>query len=120
MKIYNVSGWLLVLAYALACMYFAPTDLGPWLGLLIAVPLFGGIVATACDGDGGGDNPTGESATSSGVSGDITVFAASSLTDAFQEIGGAFRNGDPWTGVGMANITEAARKTMDSLANWVR
>lgn len=37
-----------------------------------------------------------------------------------QEIGGAFRNGDPWTGVGMANITEAARKTMDSLANWVR
>ncbi len=37
-----------------------------------------------------------------------------------QEIGGAFRNGDPWTGVGMANVTEAARKTMDSLANWVK
>ncbi len=37
-----------------------------------------------------------------------------------QEIGGAFRNGDPWTGIGMANINEAARKTMDSLANWVR
>jgi hypothetical protein len=37
-----------------------------------------------------------------------------------QEIGGPFRNGDPWTGVGMANVTEAARKTMDSLANWVR
>jgi hypothetical protein len=37
-----------------------------------------------------------------------------------QEIGGAFRNGDPWTGVGMANINEAARKTMDSLANWVK
>jgi hypothetical protein len=37
-----------------------------------------------------------------------------------QEIGGAFRNGDPWTGIGMANITEAARKTMDSLANWVK
>lgn len=37
-----------------------------------------------------------------------------------QEIGGPFRNGDPWTGVGMANITETARKTMDSLANWVR
>lgn len=37
-----------------------------------------------------------------------------------QEIGGAFRNGDPWTGIGMANINDAARKTMDSLANWVR
>ena len=40
MKIYNVSGWLLVLAYALACMYFAPTDLGPWLGLLIGAAYF--------------------------------------------------------------------------------
>ena len=37
-----------------------------------------------------------------------------------QEIGGAFRNGDPWTGIGSANITNAARKTMDSLANWVK
>ena len=37
-----------------------------------------------------------------------------------QEIGGAFRNGDPWTGIGTANITNAARKTMDSLANWVK
>lgn len=37
-----------------------------------------------------------------------------------QEIGGAFRNGDPWTGIGMANINDAARKTMDSLANWVK
>jgi hypothetical protein len=37
-----------------------------------------------------------------------------------QEIGGPFRNGDPWTGIGMTNITDAARKTMDSLANWVR
>lgn len=37
-----------------------------------------------------------------------------------QEIGGAFRNGDPWTGIGMTNIADAARKTMESLANWVR
>lgn len=37
-----------------------------------------------------------------------------------QEIGGAFRNGDPWTGIGMTNINEAARKTMESLAAWVK
>ena len=37
-----------------------------------------------------------------------------------QEIGGAFRNNDPWTGIGMTNITEAARKTMESLAAWVK
>ena len=37
-----------------------------------------------------------------------------------QEIGGAFRNGDPWTGIGVANINEAARKTMESLAAWVK
>src|SRR5262245_56526557 len=35
MRIYNVSGWLLVVAYALACMYFAPPTIGPWLGLAI-------------------------------------------------------------------------------------
>jgi len=35
MRIYNISGWLLVVAYALACMYFAPPTLGPWLGLAI-------------------------------------------------------------------------------------
>ena len=38
MKIYNVAGWALVLAYALACMYFAPPDIGPWTGLLSARP----------------------------------------------------------------------------------
>jgi len=37
-----------------------------------------------------------------------------------QEIGGAYRNNDPWTGVGMTNINEAARKTMESLAAWVK
>jgi hypothetical protein len=37
-----------------------------------------------------------------------------------QEIGGAYRNGDPWTGIGLGNVNEAARKTMESLANWVR
>ena len=43
MKIYNVAGWALVLAYALACMYFAPPDIGPWAGLLI-----GAAYAVAC------------------------------------------------------------------------
>ena len=37
-----------------------------------------------------------------------------------QEIGGAFKGGDPWTGIGSANVTNAARKTMGSLANWVK
>jgi len=37
-----------------------------------------------------------------------------------QEIGGAYRNNDPWTGIGVANINEAARKTMESLAAWVK
>jgi len=37
-----------------------------------------------------------------------------------QEIGGAFRNNDPWTGIGMTNITETARKTMEALAAWVK
>lgn len=37
-----------------------------------------------------------------------------------QEIGGTYRNNDPWTGIGAANINDAARKTMDSLANWVK
>src|SRR5262245_41146937 len=35
LKIYNVVGYTLLLAYAAACTYFAPPDLGPWAGLLI-------------------------------------------------------------------------------------
>jgi stearoyl-CoA desaturase (delta-9 desaturase) len=35
MKIYNITGYLIILAYLLACMYSAPTRLGPWAGLLI-------------------------------------------------------------------------------------
>ena len=35
MKIYNVTGWALVVAYALACMLFAPPDIGPWAGLAV-------------------------------------------------------------------------------------
>jgi fatty-acid desaturase len=35
MRIYNITGWALVVAYALACMYFAPPSIGPWAGLAI-------------------------------------------------------------------------------------
>ena len=40
MKIYNVVGYTIILAYALACMYFAPPDIGPWIGLLIGAAYF--------------------------------------------------------------------------------
>lgn len=40
MKIYNAAGYAIVLAYALACLYFAPPHLGPWLGLLIGATYF--------------------------------------------------------------------------------
>ncbi len=37
-----------------------------------------------------------------------------------QELGGGYRNNDPWTGIGAANINDAARKTMEALAAWVK
>ena len=39
-KSYNFLGYLIILLYALACMYSAPTYLGPWKGLLIASAYF--------------------------------------------------------------------------------
>ncbi len=35
MRIYNAIGYVTLLLYAAACMYFAPPYLGPWAGLLI-------------------------------------------------------------------------------------
>src|SRR5262249_26067104 len=35
MKIYNVYGYLIILCYALACMFSAPAQLGPWKGLFL-------------------------------------------------------------------------------------
>jgi hypothetical protein len=32
MKIYNGAGYTIVFIYALACMYFAPSHIGPWTG----------------------------------------------------------------------------------------
>jgi fatty-acid desaturase len=43
MKIYNVSGYFIISSYLLACMYFAPPDLGPWIGMLI-----GGVYFVSC------------------------------------------------------------------------
>ena len=35
MRVYNVAGYAILLAHALASLYFAPPHLGPWVGLLI-------------------------------------------------------------------------------------
>jgi fatty-acid desaturase len=43
MKIYNLTGYLIILAYMLGCMYFAPAHLGPWAGILI-----GGVYFIFC------------------------------------------------------------------------
>src|SRR5258708_38753816 len=43
MKIYNITGYLIILCYMLACMYFAPAHLGPSTGMLI-----GGVYFIFC------------------------------------------------------------------------
>ncbi len=40
MKIYNLTGYLIILLYLLASTYSAPTHLGPWMGLLISGAYF--------------------------------------------------------------------------------
>ena len=40
MKIYNLTGYLIILVYMLACMYSAPAHLGPWTGLFIGAVYF--------------------------------------------------------------------------------
>jgi fatty-acid desaturase len=40
LKIYDFTGYTIILVYALACMYFAPPDLGPLTGLLIGAAYF--------------------------------------------------------------------------------
>jgi fatty-acid desaturase len=42
MKSYDVAGYAIILAYALACVYFAPPHIGPWLGLAIGAIYFVG------------------------------------------------------------------------------
>src|SRR5260370_25251511 len=43
MKIYNITGYSIIFAYMVACMYFAPSHLGPWTGMLI-----GGVYFIFC------------------------------------------------------------------------
>ncbi|HUL35579.1 MAG TPA: fatty acid desaturase [Candidatus Eisenbacteria bacterium] len=43
MKIYNLTGYLIIFAYALACLYSAPASLGPWKGMLV-----GGVYFVFC------------------------------------------------------------------------
>ncbi len=40
MKTYNLYGYLIIVAYAVACGYSAPPQLGPWKGLLIGAAYF--------------------------------------------------------------------------------
>lgn len=53
-----------------------------------------GALPAACGGDGGDATPT-RTGTADLVTGEILVFAASSLTDAFKELGGAFEDEHP-------------------------
>jgi len=40
LKGYNVVGYAIILAYALACVNFAPPHIGPWTGLAIGAAYF--------------------------------------------------------------------------------
>ena len=40
LKIYNAYGYLIILCYLLACAYFAPAPMGPWVGMLIGAIYF--------------------------------------------------------------------------------
>ena len=41
MKIYNAFGYGILMLYLVACAWFAPPQLGPWLGIVIGVAYFG-------------------------------------------------------------------------------
>jgi molybdate transport system substrate-binding protein len=64
--------------------------------LFVAGVLVLPFLAAACGDDG---NATSSGVPASQLEGDITVFAAASLTDAFSEIGEAFQSANPATGV---------------------
>jgi fatty-acid desaturase len=40
MKIYNLYGYLIILVYAVACIYSAPAQLAPWKGLFLGAAYF--------------------------------------------------------------------------------
>jgi molybdate transport system substrate-binding protein len=66
---------------------------------LLAAPLLV-LAAAACSGDGVPDG-TSEAPAGEGVSGAVTVFAAASLTDAFEEVATAFEGANPGTSVAL-------------------
>jgi molybdate transport system substrate-binding protein len=65
--------------------------------LLIVMFAVLGLVAAACGSDnrGGSAAAAAPTTTAAAVKGDITVFAAASLTDSFKEIGAAFTKANP-------------------------
>jgi molybdate transport system substrate-binding protein len=74
---------------------------------LLAVACVPALLFAACGGDddddaadaGAGASTTEAPAEASALEGDITVFAAASLTDAFDEVGNAFEQANPDTSV---------------------
>jgi molybdate transport system substrate-binding protein len=68
------------------------------LRLLTALCLPALVLAACGDDDGGGDDTSsasGSPAEESSLEGDITVFAAASLTDAFDQVGAALEDANP-------------------------
>jgi len=62
--------------------------------LVIALLALLGLVAAACGSDNSG-SASATTTTAKAVTGDITVFAAASLTESFKEIGAAFTKANP-------------------------
>src|SRR5215510_6557919 len=65
---------------------------------ILALATLPALLAVACGGDDDDDagaTTTETTAQESSLSGDITVFAAASLTDAFDEVGNAFKKANP-------------------------
>jgi molybdate transport system substrate-binding protein len=66
--------------------------MGRTVRVLLAATVLMGLIGASCGADDVGSRGT---EVPSSVSGDVTVFAAASLTDAFTEIGDAFAAADP-------------------------
>jgi molybdate transport system substrate-binding protein len=74
--------------------------LRPRRGFLLPALLLTSLVLAACGSSGSGSGSSSESAANGKPSGSITVFAAASLTTAFEEIGANFMKAHPGTTVG--------------------
>ncbi|MFW6691896.1 molybdate ABC transporter substrate-binding protein [Streptomyces sp. MAR4 CNX-425] len=67
--------------------------------VVAAVAAAGLLVLSACSGPGPGSGSGDGSGTSGGVSGEVTVFAAASLTESFEKLGERFEEKHPGTHV---------------------